>query len=65
LAKKIIELTGSKSQIVLRDLPTDDPKVRLPDIRRARKLLDWKPRIDLEDGLRRTIAWFRDPTSLD
>ena len=65
LAQKIIEITGSESRIVFRDLPTDDPKVRLPDIERAQQRLGWKPRVGLEDGLGRTIAWFRDPVSLD
>ena len=45
---------------MFRPLPEDDPKVRQPDITRARKLLGWEPRIGLEDGLRRTIQFFRD-----
>src|SRR5437762_12227746 len=59
-ARTIIRLAGSKSAVVLRPLPEDDPKVRQPDITRARKLLGWEPRIGLEDGLRRTIQFFRD-----
>jgi dTDP-glucose 4,6-dehydratase len=58
-AKKIIELTNSKSEIVFRPLPEDDPKVRQPDITLARKLLGWEPKVGLEDGLRFTIDYFR------
>ena len=58
-AKKIIELTGSKSKIVYKSLPVDDPKVRRPDISKAKKLLNWEPKISLEEGLERTINWFR------
>jgi dTDP-glucose 4,6-dehydratase len=59
LAEKIVALTGSKSRIVQRPLPVDDPKVRQPDITRARALLGWEPRVPLEDGLRRTLEYFR------
>jgi dTDP-glucose 4,6-dehydratase len=59
LAKRIIRLTGSSSEIVFRPLPVDDPKVRQPDITRARTLLGWQPRVDTEEGLRLTIEWFR------
>ena len=58
LAKKIIGLTGSKSKIIHKDLPEDDPKVRQPDITRAVKLLKWKPKVKLEEGLKETIEWF-------
>lgn len=58
LAKKVIKLTGSKSKLVFRDLPADDPVKRKPDIRKAKKILDWKPVIILDDGLRRTIDYF-------
>ena len=59
LACKITQLCGSNSQVVHRELPQDDPKVRLPDISKAARLLDWKPQIDPDTGLRRAIAWFR------
>ena len=59
LARKIIDLTGSASEITFHPLPQDDPKVRLPDITRAKTLLDWEPEVAPEEGLRRTIEWFR------
>jgi dTDP-glucose 4,6-dehydratase len=59
LAELVLKLTGSHSAIVEQPLPTDDPKVRQPDIRRARETLEWEPRVSLEDGLRRTIEYFR------
>lgn len=58
-ADLILRLTGSRSRIVYRPLPQDDPKQRRPDITRARQLLDWQPTVDLETGLRRTIEYFR------
>jgi len=60
LADRIISLTGSSSKIVHRPLPHDDPMQRCPDISRARQLLQWEPRVDLDEGLRRTIAYFDD-----
>ena len=59
IARLIIDMTGSKSQIIYKPLPTDDPKVRQPDITLARTLLDWEPKISLEQGLGRTIDYFR------
>ncbi|MBW8712800.1 MAG: SDR family oxidoreductase [Acidobacteria bacterium] len=59
IARMIIKLTGSKSQIVYRPLPEDDPKVRQPDITRARTLLKWEPKVGLEEGLTRTLEYFR------
>jgi dTDP-glucose 4,6-dehydratase len=59
LAQQIARLSGSRSEIVYRPLPTDDPKVRQPDITKARRLLKWEPRVDVEEGLIRTIDWCR------
>jgi dTDP-glucose 4,6-dehydratase len=59
IAKAIIRLTGSKSTIVYRPLPEDDPKVRQPDITRARTLLHWEPKVTLDEGLKRTLEYFR------
>ena len=59
IARTIIRLTGSRSRIVYRPLPEDDPKVRQPDITRARTLLGWEPKVGLEDGLTRTLEYFR------
>jgi dTDP-glucose 4,6-dehydratase len=55
LAKTVIDVTGSRSEIVFQALPTDDPQVRQPDIRLAREILGWEPEIDLREGLQRTI----------
>ena len=59
LAELVVELTGTSAEIVFRDLPVDDPKVRKPDITNARLKLGWEPRIQLRDGLLRTIDHFR------
>ena len=59
LAEIVVELTGSRSEIVYRDLPEDDPKVRKPDITRARKLLGWEPKVDVRDGVALTIEYFK------
>ena len=59
LAERVIALTGSRSTIVERPLPTDDPKVRKPDISLAKSRLDWEPKIALDEGLRRTISYFQ------
>jgi dTDP-glucose 4,6-dehydratase len=63
IARAIIDLTGSKSKIVYRPLPTDDPKVRQPDITRARTLLHWEPKVGLDEGLQKTLAYFRTKVS--
>jgi len=59
IARQIITMTGSTSQIVYKPLPEDDPKVRKPDITRARTLLGWEPKVSLEEGLDNTIEYFR------
>jgi nucleoside-diphosphate-sugar epimerase len=59
IARTIIEMTGSRSRIVYKPLPEDDPKVRKPDITRARTLLGWEPTVSLRDGLANTIEYFR------
>jgi len=59
LADVVVELTGSKVPIVTRPLPEDDPKVRRPDITRARQMLGWEPKVALKDGVARTIEYFR------
>jgi dTDP-glucose 4,6-dehydratase len=59
LAEKVLRLTGSKSELVREPLPTDDPKVRQPDIGKAKRQLGWEPAVTLEDGLQRTIEYFR------
>ena len=61
-ARKVIEVTGSKSQIRYESLPTDDPKQRQPDISKARKLLNWEPKIDLMTGLKLSLDYFRQIT---
>jgi dTDP-glucose 4,6-dehydratase len=58
-AERIRSITGSKSQIVKKPLPVDDPQQRRPDISRAKKILGWEPRVSLEDGLKETIRWFQ------
>ena len=57
-AQEIIRVTGSKSEIVFEPLPVDDPKVRQPDISRAREVLDWEPQVLLADGLKETVEYF-------
>jgi dTDP-glucose 4,6-dehydratase len=59
IAETIIEMTGSKSKIVYKPLPVDDPKVRKPDITRARTLLGWEPKVELREGLTKTIDYFK------
>ena len=59
LAEIVVELTGTRSEIVYTPLPQDDPKVRKPDITRARRLLGWEPKVDVRDGIQRTVDFFR------
>ena len=58
-AQKILSLTGSTAQIVFKPLPVDDPRVRQPDITRAKRLLGWQPKVDFESGVRETIGYFK------
>ena len=60
IAKTIVRLVNSKSRLVLRPLPVDDPKQRQPDITRARTLLNWEPKVGLEEGLQKTVGYFRE-----
>ena len=60
LAKEIIEITGSKSEIVFKDLPADDPKIRQPDITRATEILGWQPRVQRREGLLKTLEYFKE-----
>jgi UDP-glucuronate decarboxylase len=64
LAEQVIDLTGAGSKLVFRPLPTDDPMQRQPDITLARSKLGWEPTVQLDEGLRRTIAYFEDLLSL-
>lgn len=59
MAEMVLKLTNSKSELVYKDLPVDDPKIRQPDITKANSLLGWQPEIKLEEGLKKTIAWFK------
>ena len=63
-ARQILEITGSQAPIDFRPLPTDDPKVRQPDISLARRLLAWEPKVPFEEGIVKTIAYFRDFLSI-
>lgn len=58
-AREVVELTGSKSEIIFKDLPADDPKVRQPDISKARNILQWTPQVDRKAGLRKTLEFFQ------
>jgi dTDP-glucose 4,6-dehydratase len=59
LARLILEIVRSKSEIIFHPLPKEDPKVRRPDIEKAERLLGWKPKIDLREGLNKTVEWFK------
>ena len=62
LARQVLKIEPvTASEIVYRPLPVDDPKVRQPDIARARRLLEWEPTLAVEEGLHRTIEWYRKP----
>ena len=59
LAETVLSLTGSKSKLVFKELPQDDPQQRKPDIALAKKALDWEPKVSLQDGLKETVKYFR------
>ncbi|HTZ19872.1 MAG TPA: NAD-dependent epimerase/dehydratase family protein, partial [Opitutaceae bacterium] len=61
LAELTVKLVGGKSKIVFKPLPSDDPRQRRPDISLARKIIKWEPQVPLEEGLKRTIAYFKKP----
>jgi len=59
LADKILKITDSKSSIIFKDLPNDDPKKRKPDITLAKDLLDWEPKVTIDEGLVKTVGYFK------
>ena len=59
LAERVVALTGSRSKLVFKPLPSDDPMQRQPDISVARRVLEWQPKVELEEGLRKTVAYFQ------
>ncbi len=64
LARLVIELTGSRSEILFKERPEDDPDRRRPDISKAREILRWEPRVSVREGLRKTVEWFREKLEL-
>jgi dTDP-glucose 4,6-dehydratase len=64
-AQKVLQVTGSSSRISYEPLPVDDPKQRRPDIGKAKRLLGWEPKVDLETGLRMSLDYFREAVSAD
>jgi nucleoside-diphosphate-sugar epimerase len=60
LAEIIQKITGSSSNVLFEPLPEDDPKIRKPDISKAKRLLDWEPRVGIEEGLTKTIQYFKE-----
>jgi dTDP-glucose 4,6-dehydratase len=64
VAREVIEMTGSRSEVIFRSLPPDDPKVRRPDITKAKERLEWEPRVSLAEGLKQTIAYFQSSLGL-
>ncbi|GAI10634.1 unnamed protein product, partial [marine sediment metagenome] len=61
-ARLVIEITYSQSKITYKPLPENDPRVRQPDISRAKKYLKWQPKVELREGLKKTLAWFEKET---
>jgi len=64
-AREIIELTGSKSKVIFKELPKDDPQVRQPDISKARSVLGWEPKVDRREGLKKTFQYFQNQVAND
>jgi dTDP-glucose 4,6-dehydratase len=64
-AEEIIEITGSKSEIIYKKLPDDDPQVRQPDISKAKQILDWMPKVQRHEGLMKTLAYFEEQVGRD
>jgi len=64
VAREVIEMTGSRSEVIFRSLPPDDPKVRRPDITKAKERLEWEPRVSRAEGLKQTIAYFQSSLGL-
>jgi len=59
MAETVIKITGSQSKLIYKDLPIDDPKIRQPNINKAKELLGWAPKVQFEEGLTQTIEWFK------
>ena len=59
MAETVIKIIGSTSQLIYKDLPIDDPKIRQPNITKAKELLGWEPKIHFEEGITKTIEWFK------
>jgi UDP-glucuronate decarboxylase len=59
MAQKVLKIVAGKNPIIFKPLPQDDPKQRRPDISKARKILKWEPKVNLEEGLKKTISWFK------
>ncbi len=59
LASKVLDLADSKSEIIFNDLPIDDPKQRRPDVSLAEEMIGWRPKVDIEEGLKHSIEYFR------
>jgi UDP-glucuronate decarboxylase len=60
LAEKVLQITGSSSKIIYEPMPQDDPKQRQPDITKAKEILGWEPTVPLEEGLKKTVAYFKE-----
>ena len=65
LADRVVEMTGTRNEVVYLPLPQDDPRRRRPDIGRAKDLLGWEPKVPLAEGLRKTCAWFAEELAVE